>query len=253
MTGSWRASRALAVSATILALSLGSWSIAVAPASAHQGDPNYLSEITSISPDTPGLSAEIVNYDSDIVLENDSDSLVEFEGYEGEPYLRFRPDGIVEANTRSPAYYLNNDRYGTSEVPASADPEAKPQWEEVSDDGRYSWHDHRSHYMSRSLPPQVSDESVRTKVFDYSLPIEIDGEPGSIDGTLFWVGEPTPSKLPFILIAVALVLLVPATIVIRRRRGDGARPAAGGRKGGDGADPGDGAAASSGKDRGEAW
>lgn len=252
MTGSWWASRALAASTTILALSLGSWSIAVAPASAHQGDPNYLSEITSISPDTPGLSAEIVNYDSDIVLENDSDSLVEFEGYEGEPYLRFRPDGIVEANTRSPAYYLNNDRYGTSEVPASADPEAKPQWEEVSDDGRYSWHDHRSHYMSRSLPPQVSDESVRTKVFDYSLPIEVDGERGSIDGTLYWVGEPAPSKLPFILIAVALLLLVPATIAIRRRRGRGA-DRGGDHAAGPGGRPRDDDRVGSGEDGGEAW
>ena len=31
-----------------------------------------------------------------------------------------------------------------------------------------------------ALPPQVEDESVRTKVFDYEIPIEVDGGPATI-------------------------------------------------------------------------
>ncbi len=210
-----RASRAIALLAGLL---LGACSLAASLASAHQGDPDYLSEVTSISPRIPGLSAEIVNYDSDLVVENRSGSVVELEGYEGEPYLRFLPDGTVEVNTRSPAYYLNTDRYGTSEVPAAADPDARPRWKVVAEDGRFDWHDHRSHYMSESLPPQVTDEGQRTKIFDYSIPMRIDGRRGSLDGTLYWVGEPSPSRLPFILIATALLLLVPIAVLIRRRR-----------------------------------
>lgn len=218
-------SRAIRFLAVVL---LGSWSLASSPAAAHEGDPDYRSEVTSISPATPGLSAEIVNYDSDLVVENRSGSLVQFEGYEGEPYVRFLPDGTVEVNTNSPAYYLNRDRYATTEVPESADAKARPAWQQVAENGSYRWHDHRSHYMSESLPPQVGDRSKRTKIFDYSLPIKVDGERGAINGTLYWVGEPSPSKLPFILIAVGIVAAVVIVLVARRRRG---RPGGGGEDG----------------------
>ena len=36
-------------------------------------------------------------------------------GYEGEPYLRFAPDGVFR-NEASPATYLNDDRYGDVET-----------------------------------------------------------------------------------------------------------------------------------------
>ena len=39
------------------------------------------------------------------------------EGYDGEPYLRFRADGTVQENQNSPATYLNRNRYAGAEVP----------------------------------------------------------------------------------------------------------------------------------------
>jgi hypothetical protein len=86
------------------------------------------------------------------------------------------------------------------------------------------------HYMAKDTPPQVKDESKRTKVFDYEIPLRVDGRRGSIDGTLFWVGPADASKAPF-LIAGAVIVLAggAAVLIIRRRRGsrddEGDRPA----------------------------
>jgi hypothetical protein len=189
-----------------------------AQANAHQGDPNFRSEIHGIDPPVDGLEAEILNYDADVVLTNDSGEMVIVEGYEGEPYLRFAPDGTVEANRNSPAYYLNADRYGDADVSASADPETNPDWETVAGTGEYQWHDHRSHYMSTSVPPQVADEGVRTEVFDYEIPLDVGGKPAAIDGTLFWVGSTGTPVLPFVILAIAAIASIAVVIVVRRRR-----------------------------------
>jgi len=203
------------------ALGLATTTLVAGHADAHQGDPNFRSEVVGIEPPVDGLSAEILNYDSDIVLTNDGDSTVVVEGYEGEPYLRFSPDGAVEANLASPAYYLNTDRYGDAEVPASADPEAEPDWKLVAGTGEFSWHDHRSHYMSTSIPPQVEDEAQRTKIFDYEIPLRVDGRPAAIQGTLHWVGSSGFPIVPFValgLVAIGSVILV---VAVRRRRAAG--------------------------------
>ena len=216
---------------SLLSLALGLLIAATAsiPADAHQGNPNFRSEVTGFAPAIPGLHAEVLNYDSDIVLTNDSDRTVEVEGYEGEPYLRFLPDGTVEANLNSPAYYLNTDRYGEVEVPANADADADPEWKVVAATGEFSWHDHRSHYMSTSTPPQVTDESRKTKIFDYEIPLRIDGRPAMLDGTLYWVGSSGFPLLPFVLLGILAVGSVLLVAVVRRRRpgsDPGPRPAA---------------------------
>jgi hypothetical protein len=204
----------------LCALALGlTAAIAFAGAAhAHQGNPDFNSEIDGIEPPVDGLEAEILNYDADVVLTNDSGETVIVEGYEGEPYLRFAPDGAVEANVRSPAYYLNTDRYGEADVPASADPEADPEWTTVAGTGEYQWHDHRSHYMSRSVPPQVTDEGARTKVFDYEIPLQVDGRPVAIHGTLYWVGSGATPVLPFVVLAIIAIGSIVLVVVVRRRR-----------------------------------
>lgn len=207
------------------ALALLAAMIAAGPADAHQGDPNFRSEVTGIEPPVDGLDAEILNYDSDIVLANDSGSTVVVAGYEGEPYLRFSPDGRVEANLASPAYYLNSDRYGDAEVPAGANPDAEPDWKLVAGTGELSWHDHRSHYMSTSVPPQVEDEGERTKIFDYEIPLRVDGRPAAIRGTLHWVGSSGFPIAPFIVLGLVATGSLILVVVVRRRRAAG-RPEA---------------------------
>jgi len=191
-------------------------------ATAHQGNPNYRSEVNSIEPPVPGLSAQVLNYDADMLLTNDSNKTVVVDGYEGEPYLRFAPDGTVEANVNSPAYYLNTDRYGTTPVPPSADPDADPDWKVVGRTGEFQWHDHRSHYMSTETPPQVTDSGRRTKIFDYEIPLRVDGKPAAIDGTLFWVGSSGFPILPFIGLGVIALCSVILVVAVRRRRAAGA-------------------------------
>ena len=200
---------------------------------AHEGNPNFKSEIEGVEPAAQGVTVEVLNFDDSLRLENRGDEAVLIEGYDGEPYARIKADGTVEVNTRSPAYFLNRDRYGESGVPASADPEARPLWEQIDRTGQLSWHDHRVHYMSRSLPPQVEDTSERTKIFDYAVPIRVGGRPAEITGTLYWVGEEDGFPLaPFIgLAGLALIATAAIAFVRHRRRRDqiapdvGARPA----------------------------
>ena len=171
--------RALAVSLAFLAL--------VSPvAVAHQGNPNFSSQVTD---SVPGVEAEVLSLDDRIHVRADPGTEVIALGYEGEPYVRFSPDGTVEVNQRSPATYLNQDRFADVEVPPQADPEASPEWREVAAGGTYDWHDHRIHYMGEGTPPQVEDESVETKVFDWAVPLEVDGESAELTGTLTWVPD----------------------------------------------------------------
>ena len=57
-------------------------------------------------------------------------------GYQGEPYLWFRPDGTVAENQRSPSTFLNASRYG-DEPPVSASADEAPEWRDVADDGSF--------------------------------------------------------------------------------------------------------------------
>ncbi|HEX6601837.1 MAG TPA: hypothetical protein VF030_04285 [Solirubrobacterales bacterium] len=206
---------ALAAAMTISCLLLA------ASAMGHEGNPDFRSEINSVRPSVPGVSFEILNYDADIELVAEDGHEVLVYGYDGEPFARVLRDGTVQKNRRSPATYLNGDRYAEAPVPESADPEAEPDWETVDRSGTLRWHDHRAHYMAKDTPPQVRDESKRTKVFDYEIPVRIDGREGEIEGTLFWVGPADASKAPFLIGGLAILLLGGAAVLIARRRRNG--------------------------------
>lgn len=215
---------AIALAAALLALS--------APASAPAGNPDYRSVIDSVTPRVPGVSFDVLEYDSYIELRDRSGHEVVVYGYEHEPYARILRDGTVQVNQRSPATYLDTSFFPTAPVPAKANPKAPPEWKTQSHDGTFVWHDHRMHYLTTGVPPQVKDASRKTKIFDYEIPLRIDGRRGAIHGTLFWVGSPAASKLP-IVIASVVILLGAAALVLttrRRRRGD---------EGGDGGAPDD--------------
>jgi hypothetical protein len=203
-----------------LALGVAVALLSASAAQAHQGNPNYRSVVDSITPAVKGVTLHVLNYDDRFELTNHSGRTVTVQGYDREPYARVLADGTVEINKRSPAYYLNDDRFADVKVPARADPKAPPQWSVVDKTGSLQWHDHRMHWMSKSLPPQVKDRSKRTKVFDYAIPLRIGVQPGSIRGTLFWQpdsGGGAPVGAIVGLVALALVGLG-AIAVVRRRR-----------------------------------
>jgi hypothetical protein len=186
---------------------------------AHEGSPNFLSQINEVTPAGSGLDVQVLNRDDRLLLINGSDKTVLIEGYEGEPYARLDPDGTVEVNKDSRAYYINEERDGKVGVPDGVDSKGEPQWEEVSRTGRFEWHDHRMHWMSEDDPEAVKDKDVRTKVYDWKVPISVDGQDGLIAGTLFWTPVPSSGpSLPLLLGLGALVLVSAVAAVIRLRR-----------------------------------
>jgi hypothetical protein len=205
------------------------------------GNPHYRSVIDRVTPNVPGVHFEVLDYDAYIELRVEEGHEVVIYGYEGEPYARVLKNGTVQVNERSPAYYLNETRYPVEQsVPPSANAKAPPKWKTIGSSGLFTWHDHRMHYASPSVPPQVTDQSKRTKVYDYEIPLRIDGKKGAIHGTLYWAGVPNVSKAPFIIGGIVFVVVAGGLVLFIRRRqrmneADGGEP--GGEPGGDGNEP----------------
>lgn len=195
-------------------------SLAFTPAAtAHQGDPNYESKVGDIAPGIDGLQARVLDSDDALLLQGRVREPVTVIGYQGEPMVRFLPGGTVMVNLNSPSHWQNFDRYGTRDLPRRADPEASPDWKVVSADGSHAWHDHRIHWMSESIPPAVADESSRTKVFDYQVPLRTPEGAATIQGTLWWRGNDGP-PLPIIIAGAALLLALGiGTVFFYRRKG----------------------------------
>jgi hypothetical protein len=192
-----------------------------AGAAAHGGNEKFRSDFRSIQPQVPGISVEVLNYDDRLLMVNRTGKTVAITGYEREPYARLRADGTVEVNRRSPTHYLNEERYGGTPVPTSADPKAPPQWRTVSRTGRFEWHDHRIHWMSKNtVPPQVKDEDKRTKVVDWRVPISVEGRRAALTGALFW--QPADASGVPVVAIIALAILGGVTLLLflvtRRRR-----------------------------------
>jgi hypothetical protein len=184
--------------------------VAASPAAAHGagGDAsNYHSEVDGGV--EPGLRWRVLGNDSSLELRNESGAEVIVLGYEGEPYLRFDHDGVSE-NRRSPAVYLNVERFATVEVPDDANPAAPPRWRRVADGTTYRWHDHRIHWMSSSPPAAIRDDLGRRHVIDrWRVAHRVGGRPAALEGTLRWT--PSDSWWPWYLGAASVtgVIVLP--------------------------------------------
>ena len=202
--------RPLMVTAGAIALIV----LTAAPAWADAATPtNFRSQIIAV--EGQGVAAvEIIGGDAFVRMVAEPGMVVEVLGYEGEEYIRFDPDGTVVVNQRSPATYLNDDRYANVELPAEADAAAVPRWETVSGDGTYAWHDHRTHWMSPTPPAAVlatgGEETLQ--IFDWILPLRTDGAGGRIVGTLTWI--PSTTALPWFTLT-AVVLVASAAYAVR--------------------------------------
>lgn len=195
----------------------------------------YRSYITSVSPAARGLSFQVLQFADRMLLINGTGRTVTIYGYEGEPYARVLGNGTAEQNTRSPATYLNKSFYGDINVPPQADASAPPQWQVIDRTGQLEWHDHRIHYTSPAVPPQVKDRGKRTLIFDWKIPIQVGAQRGAIDGQLFWVPESSKASVTVIVLGVAIVLGGLLFVVfVRRRRRDTPEDRPGGQAGGGG-------------------
>jgi hypothetical protein len=194
----------------------------VGPPNAFSADAGVVSELRGTRPAVSGLELEVADGDRFLSLRNETGKQVIVKGYEDEPYLRFLPNRVVEENLRSPSKYANEDRYALTPLPPQANSAAAPKWRAVSRDGSYKWFDHRIHSMERGTPPQVKDESVRTKIFDWRVPMTVGTAPVAAVGTLEWVPADSSGSSTGLIVALAaaaiLALAALAFLLTRRRR-----------------------------------
>lgn len=191
----------------LVAIALGLVVVTAAPAAADPAGPSdFRSEVTGLSPDVEGVKAEIRGGDSFLELTVAEGHTVIVEGYSGEPYLRFQPDGTVERNRLSEATYLNDDRRGAGiTIPADAkeaDADTPPEWEAIADGGSYAWHDHRVHWMEDASPNVGRGERVGGAYDPWRVPLVVDGAQTEVQGTLVYADTVNP--LPYA--ALALVV-----------------------------------------------
>lgn len=190
------------------------------PAQAHSvsgvGATNFQTTLSALSPAVAGIRLSVVENGSRLELLNTTGQDVIVRGYSGEPYARIGPGGVW-LNDNSPATYLNSDRYVTASVPAGVDGKAAPRWRKVADGDVYRWHDHRVHWMLKTLPvPVAADPGSPHRVSDWTVKLEYAGQVLTATGSLNWV--PGPSPYPWLLTAVGLAVVVAAAVFGRRTR-----------------------------------
>lgn len=197
---------ALARVAAAAAVVVATLALLAGPAGADPPAPtDFRSEVDRVEPAVDGVRASVVGGDGFLLVEVDRGVEVDVPGYGGEPYVRFRADGTVEENLRSPARYLNESRDGDVQPPADVDGDAEPEWEVVAEDGRWAWHDHRIHYMG-------SGHSAPGGVVEWEVPLVVDGDDVVVHGSYRLLASPSP--WPWVVLA-ALVAAALAIGVVR--------------------------------------
>jgi hypothetical protein len=192
-----KALRLAAAIALAFAMGVGLLVAAATPASAHGGaqdEPptNYRADITAFDPGAPEVSLRIVEATSRFELTNRGPSTVVVMGYDGDQYLRIGPDGVFE-NERSGAVAINANPTGSGLTPPDVDPEAPPQWRQISTEPIAVWHDHRTHWMAPTEAVVARDPGASHIVNErWVVPVLVDGRPVEATGTITWIPAPNP-------------------------------------------------------------
>lgn len=212
--------RRIAGALTVVAVVLLGWSSTAAADPAVPTD--FRSEILAVDPSLPdGVTIRVIGGDSFLELSVARGHRVTVPDYDSEvPYLEFLADGTVRRNDSSAAAAINESRYGAGTWSG----ETTPDWVVVARDGRYAWHDHRIHWMSRSAPPLVAgtrkvaigDAAVGG---DWIVGLTVDGNPVEVRGRLLLLRSPSPVPWFSLVVVVFAALAVP--VVLRIRRGHG--------------------------------
>ena len=174
------------------------------------GPTDFQSSVVSVEPATPHVHLSILGGDSFLRLQVDRGTAVEVLGYRSEPFIRFLADGTVEENRASASYLVSKSRLG-DDLPADFVDDAPPEWHTVANDGDYSWHDHRMHWMSNSDPPGKQPGDV---VLQQTITLLVDGEPVLVVVESVWLAP--ASTLPMWLGGVTGIAV--GTLLIRFRQ-----------------------------------
>jgi hypothetical protein len=123
-------------------------------------------------------------------------------GYEGEPYLRVGLAGVYE-NLESPATYLNCSRTGCS-IPVGVNVGGTPRWKKISDGHIARYHDHRTHWMGSTPPPDVQRAPNQVHIeANWTVSMTQGSTQITVKGNYIWI--PGSSPVPWIVVAVVLV------------------------------------------------
>jgi hypothetical protein len=153
-----------------------------AVASGHgAGSTDYRTTITSIEPAGLPIDVRVANGDQ-MRFENVGDKDLIICGYLAtcEPFAKLGPSGVFE-NHNSKAYYANLDTQQFGSIPDDVGVGA-PKWVLVRREPAFlTYHDHRSHWMGGSLPPNVDASDPDPQLVNR---FEIQFRYGSTDGVV---------------------------------------------------------------------
>jgi hypothetical protein len=176
------------------------------------GPSDFRSRVVSVEPATDALHLSVEGGDSFLMLHVDAGTRVEVPGYQGEPFLRFEADGAVLENRASLTYAASRSRYGAAG--SAVEPDAAPDWHQVSSDGEYAWHDHRIHWMSPNDPPGKVPGDI---VLRSQIAMTVNGT-DEVVVTVESVWLPAPSPWPAWLGGALGLAVAAATYALRRVR-----------------------------------
>jgi hypothetical protein len=189
-----------------------------APASAHgigvTTPTNYQTRVLSITPAVPGVTVSVIEIGKRLQIRNVSGTEITVVGYDGEPYLRIGPDGVLE-NRHSPTWWFNKTLKPTlAQPPAAVRAGADPAWHRVSTGRTARFHWHPAHWMGTSRPPIAARDPGHVHVIEtWQLRMERGSERVVVRGDLRWL--PYRSPWPEVLLAV---ILAAGVIVAGRTR-----------------------------------
>jgi hypothetical protein len=171
---------------------------------------SYKSDLVSLDPPSATVELRLLDLGRRVQLTNRGRADVVVFGYGGEPYLRVGPGGVFE-NRRSPTLYKNMTTVnGTAAaVPKSASASAAPQWRRTGGGRTVRWRDQRTRWEGADAPAVKRDPSRRHVVVQaWTIQLRAGTQAVAATGRIVYV--PPPALAPWVLIAVALLLLTAA-------------------------------------------
>jgi hypothetical protein len=164
---------------------------------AHSRGPTLALDVLLEIPSRPGIRIDVLDGNRKLRLDVEPSRSLVVRGLLGEPFLRFRRDGVW-ADPRSPTTAA--DRIVSSGHAAG--------WVRLTRGHSFSWHDHR-------LAPPRGLPAGSTAPF--SLPVFLDGRPTAIDGV--FTSVPRPAWWPWLagaVVALAVILVLARRAPARR-------------------------------------
>ncbi|MEN3313918.1 MAG: hypothetical protein V7605_152 [Acidimicrobiaceae bacterium] len=189
------------------------------PAGAHSvtgvQPTNYRSQITAVTPATPGLTVELLDLGDRVRLTWRGPDEVVVIDYDGQAYLRIGAGGVFE-NRRSPMASTTSGAAATSTTvtPAAAVPPPPPDWHRVATGSTATWKDRRTRWQSPQ-PASVAAHPAQAQVVgQWVIPLRGAGTDVAVTGRVTWV--PPPSAAPWLIGALLLAILIVPLGLLRR-------------------------------------